>query len=258
MFGHKTPTICNAWLGLANYNDNFLLSKCAWVNQQHEFLIAANRWVLKRMKIIVEKSVSWAGRKALDIPFDNLVLLCDHPEGHNKIQDNYRSELFIVKSKHQDPNVYIIKPLNGKGPMCMVNKIQDNYRSELFIVKSKHQDPNVYIIKPLNGKGPMCMVNQQQLFYLQKLQGNDMPSDPTLDTKLPTILVTKPIENQIPQHSHPYCTRSKIGVSSMTLQSSSEDKTDTRVLESSSEYEENSGVIRNLFNCLNQIMVVKR
>ena len=23
MLGHKAPTICDAWLGLANYNDNF-------------------------------------------------------------------------------------------------------------------------------------------------------------------------------------------------------------------------------------------
>ena len=28
MFGCKAPTICNAWLGLANYNDNFSQSKC--------------------------------------------------------------------------------------------------------------------------------------------------------------------------------------------------------------------------------------
>ena len=28
MFGHKAPTICDAWLRLANYNDNFLQSKC--------------------------------------------------------------------------------------------------------------------------------------------------------------------------------------------------------------------------------------
>ena len=37
------------WLG--NYNDNFLQSKCAWVNQQHKLILAANRWALKRMKM---------------------------------------------------------------------------------------------------------------------------------------------------------------------------------------------------------------
>ena len=49
------------------------------------------------------------------------MLLHGHPEGCNKIQDNYKSELFVMELKYQDLNVYIIKPLNGKGPMCMAN-----------------------------------------------------------------------------------------------------------------------------------------
>ena len=149
MFGCKAPTICIAWLRLGNYNDNFLQSKCAWVNQQHELILAVNRWALKRIKTSVEKSVSWAGGKALNIPIGNLVLPCDHPEGHNKIQDNYKNELFVIELKHQDPNVYIIKPLNGKAPMCMVN--------------------------------------WWHLFDLQKTQGSDMPSSPPPDTILPTL-----------------------------------------------------------------------
>ena len=91
MFCHKAQTICNAWLGLANYNDNFLQSKCAWVNQQHELILAVNRQALKRIKTSAEKSVSWVGGKALKILVGDLVLLCDHPEGHNKIQDNYKN-----------------------------------------------------------------------------------------------------------------------------------------------------------------------
>ena len=51
VFGHKAPTINDAWHGLANYNDNFLQSKCAWVNQQHKLIPAVNHWALKRMKI---------------------------------------------------------------------------------------------------------------------------------------------------------------------------------------------------------------
>ena len=46
MFGHKAPTICDVWFGLGNYNDNVLQSKCAWVNQQHELILGANRWAL--------------------------------------------------------------------------------------------------------------------------------------------------------------------------------------------------------------------
>ena len=166
MFGYKASTIYDAWLRLANYNDNLSQSKCAQVNQQHELILAANRQALKRIKASAEKSVSQADKKALEIPIGNLVLLHDHPDGHNKIENNYKNELFVMESKHQDSNVYIIKPLNGKSPMCMVN--------------------------------------WQQLFDLHKSQGSDMSSNPVLDTKLPTLLVKKPTRDiTTPQHVHP-------------------------------------------------------
>ena len=62
MFGCKVPTICDAWLRLADYDDNCLQSKCEWVNQQHELILAANRHVLKRIKQSVEK-ISILGRR---------------------------------------------------------------------------------------------------------------------------------------------------------------------------------------------------
>ena len=65
MFGCKASTICNAWLRLADYDDKFLQSKWEWVNQQHELILAENRWALKRIKQSVEKSVSWARGKDL-------------------------------------------------------------------------------------------------------------------------------------------------------------------------------------------------
>ena len=58
MFGRKAPTICNAWLRLAEYDDKFLQSTCEWVNQQHELILAVNRRALKRIKQSAEKSVS--------------------------------------------------------------------------------------------------------------------------------------------------------------------------------------------------------
>ena len=122
MFGCKAPTICDAWLRLAEYDDKFLQSKCEWVNQQHELILAVNRHALKRIKQSAEKSVSRARGKDLEIPMGNLVLLRDHPEGRNKIQDHYKSELYVIESKHRDLNVYKIKPLCGKGPMHMVNR----------------------------------------------------------------------------------------------------------------------------------------
>ena len=62
MFGHSAPTICNAWLGLGNYNDNILQSKCAWVNQKHELILAANRQALKKDKNKCRK-ISLLGRR---------------------------------------------------------------------------------------------------------------------------------------------------------------------------------------------------
>ena len=81
MFGRKAPTICNVWLRLAEYDDKFSQSKCEWVNQQHELILAANRHALKRIKQSAEKSISWAGGKDLTIPIGNLVLLHNHLEG---------------------------------------------------------------------------------------------------------------------------------------------------------------------------------
>ena len=75
---------------------------------EHELIFAANRQALKNMKPTVKKTALYAGGSTLNIPKDNLVLLRDHPEGRHKIQDNYKSELSIVVSKHKDPDVYTI------------------------------------------------------------------------------------------------------------------------------------------------------
>ena len=57
----------------------------------------------------------------LDIPKDNLVLLRDHPNGRHKIQDSYKSELFMIVSKHKDLNVYTIQPLCGVWCIQSIN-----------------------------------------------------------------------------------------------------------------------------------------
>ena len=185
MFGCKAPTIFDAWLRLANYEDNYSQSKCKWVNQQHELILPANRCALKRIKQSVEKSVSWAGGKELEIPIGNLVLLRDHPEGQNKIQDHNKSKVFVMESKHRDPNVYKIKPLCGKGPIHMVN--------------------------------------QQQLFDIQKSPGDNL-LHPAPDTYLPIMLMQKLQNTKTPQLNHPYGTQSKTKVDSASLMSSYEDE----------------------------------
>ena len=141
------------------------------------------------------------------------------------------------------------------------NKIQDNYKNELFVVESQHQDPNVYTIKPLNGKGPMHKVNWWQLYNLQKTQGSDKPSNPAPNTNLPTLLVKKPTRGlTTPQNTHPYGTRSKTQVNTIVLQPSSEGEAEhPSILEPSLEDTENLGVMGNLINWhLYQIMVVRR
>ena len=131
----------------------------------------------------------------------------------------------------------------------VVIRFQDNYKNELFVVESQHKDPNVYTIRPLNGKGPMLKVNWWQLFDLQKTQGSDKPSDPAPNTILPTLLVKKPTRGSItPQNTHPYGTRSKTQANTI-LQSSSEDEAEhPSILEPSLEDTENLGVMGNLIN----------
>ena len=57
------------------------------------------------------------GGKDITIPVGNQVLLRDHPEGCNKIQDRYKTDVYIVVGHHpQEPNVYYIQLLNSSKP----------------------------------------------------------------------------------------------------------------------------------------------
>ena len=107
----------------------------------------------------------------------NLVLLCDHLEGQNKIQDHYKSKLYVVESKHQDPNVYKIKPLCGKGPMCMVN--------------------------------------WQQLFDLQKSPGDNL-LHPAPDTHLPIMLMQKSPKVSPVSHPYHTWSKTQVDSASLT------------------------------------------
>ena len=84
--------------------------------------MSANRWALKHIKQSAKESQIRTGGNSLQIPVGNLVLLRDHPEGCNKIQDNYKSEPFVVIEHHKDPNVYVIQSLDKKGPKKIVNR----------------------------------------------------------------------------------------------------------------------------------------
>ena len=85
-----------------------------------------NRWALKHIRQSAKKSQFRTSGKTLHILIGNLVLLRDHPESCDKIQDNYKSE---------DPNVFIIQSLDKKGPKITVNRWQ------LFHLKKSQVDP---------------------------------------------------------------------------------------------------------------------
>ena len=69
----------------------------------------------------MQKSAGRLNQKSLEILEGNLILLQDHPEGYNKIQDKYKSEKFLLVVKCPEPKVYHIKPVNGNGPEQTVN-----------------------------------------------------------------------------------------------------------------------------------------
>ena len=97
--------------------------------------MSTNRRALKHIKQSAKKSQIRTGGKSLKILIGNLVLLRDHPEGCNKIQDSYKSELFVTIEHHKGPNVYVIQSLDKKGPKKIVN------RRQLFDPNKSQGDP---------------------------------------------------------------------------------------------------------------------
>ena len=63
MFGCKAPTVCDAWLGLAKYNDQYLQSKSAWVNEKHELILGVNRQALQKHQANSHKNSAPCGWK---------------------------------------------------------------------------------------------------------------------------------------------------------------------------------------------------
>ena len=63
----------------------------------------------------------WGGKDLL-IPVGNLVLPHDHPEGHNKIQNNNKDQIYVVTSHHKHKNAYFVKPLGSKIPPKQFNR----------------------------------------------------------------------------------------------------------------------------------------
>ena len=87
-------------------------------------LLVANKRAMKNIKAAAAKNKRPAGGSDIDIPPGNLVLLRDHPEGRNKIQDHYKLDLFKVVKKGERLNNFWIKPLGSSGHPKEVNRWQ--------------------------------------------------------------------------------------------------------------------------------------
>ena len=124
MFGHRAPAPCNNWLGLHAYNDDKSITRIDWVDQQLEQLLHINKHVQKNINATNMKNRKVAGGKDLVIPVGNLVLLRDHPEGHNKIQDNNKDQIYVITGHHDHQNAYFIKPLGSKCQPKQVNQCE--------------------------------------------------------------------------------------------------------------------------------------
>ena len=123
MFGRCAPAPCNNWLGLREYNDDKSITRrIDWVDQQLEQLVQANKHAQKNIKASSAKNKKVVGGKDMLIPVGNLILLRDHPEGCNKIQDNNRGQIYVVTGHHDHKNAYFVKPLGSKTQSKQVNR----------------------------------------------------------------------------------------------------------------------------------------
>ena len=109
-------------MGLHEYNDDKSITQIDWVDQQLEQLLQANKHAQKNILATNSKNRKVVGGKDLLIPVGNLVLLRDHPEGRNKIQDNNKDQIYVVTSHHKHKNAYFVKPLGSKTQPKQVNR----------------------------------------------------------------------------------------------------------------------------------------
>ena len=68
---------------------------------------------LNTYRKITSDNQSHTSGKELVILKGNHILLHDHPEGRNKIQNRFKPDVFVVVDHYKEPNVYYIKRLNA-------------------------------------------------------------------------------------------------------------------------------------------------
>ena len=75
MFGRKAPMPCDNWLGLGNYKPASFKSKTAWLNEQLNAMLYANKQALKGIHKSTKHNRDRTSGKDITIPVGNHVLL---------------------------------------------------------------------------------------------------------------------------------------------------------------------------------------
>ena len=172
---------CDAWLRLYQYQEGQPVGKAAWLGQQLDTLVSANKRAIKSIQKTTLRNKLRAGGDELLIPIGNHILLRDHPEGQNKFKDWYKSDIYVIVDSHkEEPNVYYIQPLDDTQK-----------------------------VKPK-------AVNQQELFDLKRTSPQSESQDSeTMDGQIPQLPLLFPdntFKGETTTFSpitHPYNTRSK-------------------------------------------------
>ena len=76
-------------------------------------MMHVNKQALKYIQKSNKQNQSCTSGKELVIPKGNHILLHDHPEGRNKIQNRFKPDVFVVVDYHKEPNIYYIKWLSA-------------------------------------------------------------------------------------------------------------------------------------------------
>ena len=172
---------CDTWLRLDQYQDGQPIGKSAWLWQQLDTLVSANKHVMKSIQKTTLQNKLWNDGDELQIPIRNHILIRDHPEGHDKFQDWYKSDIYVIVDSHKEElNVYYIWPLDTTQK-----------------------------VKPK-------VVNWQELYNLKRSspQSESQDSD-TVDDQIPQIVQFIPDKTlrgngrTFSPFTHPYNTRSK-------------------------------------------------
>ena len=183
MFGCKVSMPCDNWLRLGNYKPESFKPKTIWLNQQLNAMLHANKQALKLIEKSTKHNKDCTGGKELTIPIGNHVLLCDHPEGHNKIKDQYKSDIYVMVGHHKEPNIQLLDRDNRGSPK-VVNRHQLfylNHSSPPSVADNSQDDDDPAVIPSfLHPKVKNNISNCNQQKFILTTQG--------LNTKQPLLV----------------------------------------------------------------------